>query len=53
MQEEDKSSAKPVKEEVSVPLEMEELKEEEKESRIYEFGYLIVPTVSEEELPRE
>ena len=53
MQEEDTSSAKPVKAEVSIPLETEDLKEEEKESRIYEFGYLIVPTVSEEELPRE
>ena len=28
-------------------------REEEVENRIYEIGYLIVPTVSEEELPRE
>ncbi|MDO8521169.1 MAG: 30S ribosomal protein S6 [bacterium] len=35
------------------PLRKEELKEEGKEARIYEVGYLIVPTVTEEELPRE
>lgn len=27
--------------------------EEQKEARIYEVGYLVVPSVSEEELPRE
>ncbi len=30
-----------------------EEKEEKKENRIYEVGYFLVPTVSEEELPRE
>lgn len=34
------------------PVEKEE-KEGAGESRIYEIGYLVVPTVSEEELPRE
>ncbi|KKW13019.1 MAG: 30S ribosomal protein S6 [Parcubacteria group bacterium GW2011_GWA2_49_9] len=35
------------------PLAQEELREERSETRIYEVGYLVVPSVSEEELPRE